>query len=188
LVQGTSSQSRNDSEIASLEVCTKTSKEAKKRRVGNLRDSQPSQLTKSPQNMFHDDSSNFDHVNLSQASLQTFSHFLDFSYSSETEIVSLSNTTTDTPATNVEFEVEAIVKRRTTSDRHSGEVRDEWLTKWKGWPKQTWEPKQCFVSEDGTVNDIWEHFENSHKRKRSRKPEEAQTDECQYRSSKRVRS
>ena len=63
-----------------------------------------------------------------------------------------------------EFQVEKILKRKFFAN----EKRYKWFVKWEGFnsANNSWEPEECFISEDGTKNDIWKAFESIHVRKK----------------------
>ena len=59
-----------------------------------------------------------------------------------------------------EYMVESILRRKKVGEQYL------WQVKWQGYDDTSWEPESCFISEDGTRNDIWDKYEQFHPKKR----------------------
>ena len=59
-----------------------------------------------------------------------------------------------------EYMVESILRRKKVGEQYL------WQVKWQGYDDTSWEPESCFISEDGTRNDIWDKYEQHHPKKR----------------------
>ena len=64
--------------------------------------------------------------------------------------------------TRPEFIVASILSRKL--DKNSKEML--WRVCWEGYPDKTWEPRSSFVSEDGSINDVWSKYEDLHPHRR----------------------